>query len=234
MELSAEKRTILGKKVKTSRREGKLPAVLYGGDEPSIPLFLNKTDFEKIYSQAGEATVIDLMLDGKKQDILISDVQTDPLGKVIHADLRRVTAGEKITATVQIVAEGESPVVKSGEGILLVLLDEVEVEAYPRDLPPEIKIDVSGLTEIGQSIEVKDLPIDHEKVEILEQEPDAPIVKIDYPQEEEEEEEEEEEISEEEAIAAVEATGEKPEEEGEEPQSEQKQNEEEPQSEKEK
>ncbi len=230
MELSAKKRTVLGKKVKASRREGKLPAVLYGGDKPSVPLFLNKTVFEKIYSQAGESTVINLALSGKKQDILISDTQVDPLGKIIHADLRRVIAGEKITATVQIIVEGESTAVKSGEGILLILLDEVEVEAYPKDLPADIKIDISELTEVGQVVEVKDLPIDHEKVEVLEQEPDAPVVKIDYPQEEEEEEKEEAEISEEEAIAAVEAVEEKPEEEGDEPpQKEQKQKEEEPQ-----
>ncbi|MDP2735505.1 MAG: hypothetical protein Q8P12_04820, partial [bacterium] len=153
---------------------------------------------------------------GKTQDILISEVQRGPLGKIFHVDLKRVEAGTLMTATVPIEVVGESPIVKSGEGILLTLLDEVEVECYPRDLPSEIKVEISNLTEIGQGVEVKELPIDHEKVKVLEQEPEALVLKIDYPQEEEVEEEEVP-VSEEEAIAAIEATQEKPEgEEGEE------------------
>lgn len=215
MKLKAEKRKVLGKKVKSLRREGTLPAVLFGGEEPSIPLELNQMNFEKLYEEAGEATIIDLELGGKTQDVLISEVQRGPLGRVLHADLKRVEAGELMTATVPVEVVGESPIVKSGEGILLTLLDEVEVECYPKDLPSEIKVDVSGLTEIGQGVEVKDLPLDHEKVKVLEQEPEALVLKIDYPQEEEVEEEEAE-ISEEEAIAAIEAVGEKGPEEGEE------------------
>lgn len=224
MELSAEKRTVLGKKVKALRREGKLPAVLYGGGKPSVPLSMDKLKFEKIYSQAGESTVINLKVAGKKQDILISDVHLDPLGKTIHTDLRRVAADEKITATVQIVVEGESPPVKTGEGILLVLLLELEVEAYPRDLPPEIRIDISGLDEVGQGVDIKNLPIDQEKVKVLDHEPDELVLKIDYPQQEEEEEEVE--VSEEEAIAGVEATEERPE--GEEVEGESEESKEEP------
>jgi len=209
MELSAKKRTVLGKKVKTLRREGKLPAVLYGGEEPVVPLSMDKVEFEKIYSQTGESAVIDLEIAGKKQDILISDVQLDPLGKIIHVDLRRVIAGEKITAAVQIVVEGESPAVKTGEGVLLILLDEVEVEAYPRDLPPAIKVDISGLDEVGQGVEIKNLPIDQEKVKVLEHDPNELVLKVDYPQVESEEEKAE--VSEEEAISEVEATEERPE-----------------------
>lgn len=213
MKLTAKKRSITGKKVKALRRKGVLPVILFGGDDPSIPLEIDQTKFEGIYSQAGEATVIDLDLNGKKHDVLISEVQTDPLGEILHADLKRVIAGEKITAMVPILVEGEAALVKNGEGILLTLLDEIEIESFPKDLPSEIKVDISGLTEVGQGIEIKDLPIDHKKIEVLDHELNELILKIGHPQLEEEEEEEKEEapVSEEEAVAAVEATEEKPE-----------------------
>lgn len=209
MKLSAEKRKILGKKVKSLRKEDLLPAVLFGGDEKSQPLTLGRLEFEKVYQDAGESTLIDLNLDGKKEKVLISNVQYNPLGKLLHVDLQRVEAGEKLTATVAIKVEGESPVVKSGEGILLILLDEVEVECLPQDLLSEIKVDVSSLTEVGQGIEVKDLPINRDKIKILDHEPDELVLKIDYP---EMEEEEEVAIPEEEAVATIEAAKEKPEE----------------------
>lgn len=210
MELKAEKRKIQGKRVKRLRREEKIPAILYGGEGKSQPLTLKRPEFEKVYQEAGESTLIDLDVDGKKEKVLIADVQYDPLGKLLHADLQRVRAGEKLTATVAIEVEGESPVVKSGEGILLTLLDEVEVECLPRDLPSEIKVNISNLTEVGQGIEVKNLSIDTSKVKILDHEPDELVLKIDYP---EMEEEEEVAVPEEEAVAAVEAVEEKPEEE---------------------
>ena len=210
MELKAEKRKIRGKKVRGLRREGNIPAILFGGDKESQPLTLKRPEFEKVYQEAGESTLIDLNIGGKKEKVLIADIQRDPLGKLLHTDLQRVEAGEKLTATVAIEVTGESPTVKSGEGILLTLLDEVEVECLPQDLPPEIKVDISSLTEVGQGIEVKDLPIDRTKVKILDHEPDELVLKIGYP--EMEEEEEEVAVPEEEAVAAVEAAEERPEE----------------------
>ena len=105
---------------------------------------------------------------------------------------------------------GESPIVKSGEGMLLTLLDEVEVDALPQDLPPELKLDISGLTEIDQSLSVKDLSVDRSKVEIKQSAEDL-VVKVEHA-EMAEEEEEEEEVS----VEGVEVTTEKKEEEGEE------------------
>ena len=214
VKLEAKIRKTLGKKVKKLRRTGILPAVVFGGKDPSQPVELSQIKFENVYREAGEATIIDLEMGGKTQDVLISDVQVDPLGKIVHADLKRVAAGELITATVPIEVIGESPIVKSGEAILLTILDEVEVECYPRDLPSVIKVDVSGLTEIDQGVEISELPIDHEKVKIQGHELNEIVVKTDYPQEEEVEEVVP--VSEEEAIAGVEALEEKKLEEGEE------------------
>uniref|UniRef100_A0A831Z2K3 Large ribosomal subunit protein bL25 n=1 Tax=candidate division WWE3 bacterium TaxID=2053526 RepID=A0A831Z2K3_UNCKA len=208
MELKAEKRKILGKKVKVLRRGGVLPAILFGGKEGSIPLELNAGEFGRIYKEAGESTLLDLDWNGKKEKILIAEVQRDPLGKLLHADLRRVAAGEKITATVPVEVVGESIPVKAGEGVLLTLLNELEVECLPQDLPQKIAVDISGLTEIGTGIALRDLPIDPAKVAVVGHAPDELVVKVDFPQEEEVEEVP---VTEAEAVAGVEALAEKPE-----------------------
>ncbi|OGC38311.1 hypothetical protein A2155_01425 [candidate division WWE3 bacterium RBG_16_52_45] len=103
---------------------------------------------------------------------------------------------------------GESIPVRAGEGVLLTILNEVEVECLPQDLPQKITVDISKLTEVGTGIALKDLPIDMSKVTIVGHETDELVVKIDFPQEEEVEEVP---AAEAEAIAGVEATEEKPE-----------------------
>lgn len=214
MKLTAKKREILGKKVKKLREQGLLPAVVFGKDTESIPIALDQKEFEKVYEEAGESTLIDVEItngDGQRQALqlhktLISEVDLDPVSdEIIHANLQAVKLTEKITATIPLEIVGESPIIKSGEGMLLTLLDEVEVEALPQDLPSEITIDISGLTAIDQGIAVKDLPVDCTKVEI-QQEPEDLVVKIDHA--EMEEEKEEEEVS----VEKVEVTTAKPEE----------------------
>ena len=198
----------MGKKVRSLRRGGVLPAILFGGEEGATPIELDLNTFRRVYGEAGESTLLDLDLGGKKEKILITDVQHDPLGKLLHADLRRVAAGERITATVPVEVVGESIPVRAGEGVLLTILNEVEVECLPQDLPQKITVDISKLTEVGTGIALKDLPIDMSKVTIVGHETDELVVKIDFPQEEEVEEVP---AAEAEAIAGVEATEEKPE-----------------------
>jgi large subunit ribosomal protein L25 len=212
MELKAEKRAEKGKKPSLLRKEGVLPAVVYGGEKNAQPLAIKEIEFEKAYREGGEATIIDLVVNGHKEKVLIADVQHDPFGKVLHADLRRVEAGEKLTTTVAIEPTGSSPAVKEGEGILLTLLDEVEVECFPQDLPSEIKVDISTLKKVDDAIAIKDLPVDRKKVKILEHKATDLVLKISYAEMEEEEEEETTtptEEKEEEAVEAVEATKEK-------------------------
>ena len=211
MELKAEKRKILGKKVEKLRQQGLLPAVVFGKEAGSIPITLDHKEFLKVYEEAGESALVDVHLPkaDKPIKVLITEVDIHPVSdEILHANLHAVRLTEKATATIPIEITGESPIVKSGEGMLLTLLDEVEVEALPQDLPPEIKLDISGLTEIDQSLAVKDLPIDHTKVEIKQDAEDL-VVKVEHA-EMAEEEEAEEEVSIEEA---VEVTTEKKEEE---------------------
>jgi large subunit ribosomal protein L25 len=191
MQLTAKKREITGSKVKKLRRQGRIPAVVYSKKIGSIPISLDQKEFGKIYKEAGESTLIDLKIeDGETYKTLISEIQIDPVSdEIIHTNLHQIDLKEKLTAAVPIELFGESPVVKSGAGILLTLIDEIEVECLPTNLPSEIKVDISELTEVDQGIQVKDLPVDRSKVEIK-AEPEELVLKIEHPEMEEEEEKE--------------------------------------------
>ncbi len=164
-----------------------LPGVVFGKETKSVPVTVKKLDFERAYRKSGESTLIDLYVENEKvpRPILVSEIQFEPAtGQPIHVSFHQVVLKEKVSARVPIVVIGEALAVKNGLGVLLTLLDEVEVEAYPRDLPKEFVVDVNGLTEVGQGIEIKDLKVGP-KVEIK-AEPDELVVKIDYLAKEEE------------------------------------------------
>lgn len=160
MDLKVEKRDILGKKVDALRREGYLPAELYGHAMPNLHLSVNAKDFEKVYKVAGENTIVNVMVDGTSKPVLIYDVKRHPVsGDIESIDFYAVRMDEKIRATVPIVFIGKSEVVKAGLGVLVESMDEIEVEALPADIPHEITVDISGLIEVGDSIYVKDVAI---------------------------------------------------------------------------
>lgn len=192
MKLVAQKRAILGKKVKTLRQQEKLPGAVFGKETGSIPITLAREEFEKVFAEVGESTLVDVEIEGQKPlKVLISGVDVDPVSReILHANLQAVSLKDKISTQVPVEIVGEPPIVKSGQGILLTLLDEIEIACLPQDLPSEIKVDVSQLTKIGQSVTVGDLSLDRQKIEIKNKPKDL-VVKIDHPEMEEEKEEEE-------------------------------------------
>jgi large subunit ribosomal protein L25 len=211
MQIQAEKRTILGKKNKKIREERKIPAVVYGEGIESTSLTIEKLAFLKIYKEAGETSLIDLKFNDSDVKVLVKEIQVHPVTlEPIHVSFHKVdlTATIKANVPVEITGEEDCPVIKSGEGMLLTLFSEIEVEALPANLPSEFEIDVSHLAEIGAGVTVAELKYDKELVEIVDKEEDEMVVRIDYA-EMAEEEEEEEELTEEELIAGVEATEEK-------------------------
>lgn len=205
--LKAERRKILGKKVKKLRKKGLLPAVIFGRDLKSIPISLDTQAFRTIYAQAGESTLVDLSLDGKNpQKVLISDVTIDPISDdFLHANLHQIDLAEEITTEIPLHIVGQSPVVESGEGILLSLLSEIEITCLPQNLPSEINVDISGLEKIDDAIAVKELAVDLTKIKIN-ADPEELVLKIDYAQMEEEIEEK---VAEEELVSEVEVEKEK-------------------------
>ncbi len=187
--LNAEKRTVLGKKVKKLRKEGILPANVYGKDIKSTAVQVNYKDFEKVFKEAGETQLVYLILEKEEIPVLIHNVQKDPVRDVfLHADFMKVNLKEKVVASVPIVGVGESPAEKQGIGTVVFYINELEVEALHTDIPEKIDVDISGLSEVDQSIVVSDLKIDNTKLEIKAN-PDEIVVKVEPLEEEKEEEE---------------------------------------------
>jgi large subunit ribosomal protein L25 len=183
--LKAEKRTVTGRKVKNLRRDGLLPANIYGKNEASQSLQLNVKDFEKTYKQAGETGLVELSIGGDVKHVLISNIHVNPVtDQFLHVDFRQVSLKEKVVANVPVEIVGEAQAEKDGIGTLVVQLNEVEVEALPLDLPESFNVDVSTLVEVDQAIYVKDLKYDKAKVEIKD-DLEAIVAKIEPPQKEE-------------------------------------------------
>ena len=162
IELKTQKSEVLGKKVKNLRREGLIPAVLYGHKTDAVPLQVEERELNRILIQAGGHRLIALKIgrSRKRQMALARDVQWDVIsGKPIHVDFYAVIMTEKVTIEVPLVFVGEAPAVAQAGAILLQGLDEVEIECLPGDLVEAIEVDVSELVEMDQTIYVKDLQV---------------------------------------------------------------------------
>lgn len=183
--LKAHKREIFGRKIKSLRREGFLPANLYGKKIASLAIQLPVKDFLAIYEKAGETGLVDLTINGKVSPVLISNVQLNPVTDFpLHVDFRAVDLKEKIQAAVPVELTGGAPAEKTGVGILVQQLNEVEVEALPTDLPEKLIADVSKLENVDEVVLVKDLLVDKEKVSVVTDENQI-IAKIEPPAKEE-------------------------------------------------
>lgn len=175
--LKAAKRTITGRKIKNLRRQGILPANIYGKKLKSQVVQLNEKDFSTVFAKTGETGLVELLVGEEKHPVLIHNVQYHPVtGAPLHADFLQVDLKEKVTAKVAVVLIGEAPVVKDKTGVLLTILSEIEVEALPADLPDKLEVDISNLSTIDQSIKVEQLKIS-DKVKVL-TDPNLEIVKV--------------------------------------------------------
>jgi len=198
LEINAETRKILRKKVKNLRDKGSIPAVLYGAKVKSTPLKISYNSFKKLYKEAGESTIIKLKIKNYSNDkqsdsnskeevknVLIYDVEKNPVsGKFTHVDFYAVRMDKTITTEVPLVFKGESPAVEVDDGVLVKNIVEVEIEALPINLPHEIEVDISSLKSFDDAIHIKDLSIG-EGVKIL-AEPDEVVASVVPPRSEEE------------------------------------------------
>jgi large subunit ribosomal protein L25 len=160
-------RAVTGKRVSRLRREGVLPGVVFGLHKDSTPVQTDMKEFERGYRRWGNTTLLALDgLPGGEQPALIHDVTRSTLnGQLLHVDFLRVSLTEKVHAEVPVHFVGESPAVKGG-GVLVHAKSEINVEAFPQDIPHAIEVDLSKLLEIDDSIYVRDLKVDTSKVEI--------------------------------------------------------------------
>lgn len=193
--LSAEVRNVLGKQVKALRREGGLPAVLYGHNFDPVSITLNAKEASRILAGVTSSQLLTLEIGGKKHSALVREKQRHPVrGNLIHIDFLAVSMTEKLRAMVVIDTAGEAPAVQDFDGLVVSGVEQVEVECLPGDLPERITVDLSSLKEIGDAIYVRDVKLSS-AVEIL-TDPDEMIVLVTAPSVEEEEEGVEEEVEE--------------------------------------
>ena len=165
--IQAEKRSVVGKQVKALRRDGQLPAVIYGHRIDPISIVLDARSSSRILAKASSSTLVTIELEGKQYPTLVREKQLDFIrNSLIHVDFLAVSMTEKLTASVAVHIEGEAPAVREFGAILVTGLTELEVECLPTDLPERFTVDVSSLAEISSGIYVKDV-IAPENVEIL-------------------------------------------------------------------
>ena len=186
MKLSVKKRDVFGKKVKNLRAQGLVPAVIYGKHVQAESISCVKNDLLKVYRTAWYSTPIELTGD-VDQLVLINSLQLDPVSdEIISADFLAVSRTEKVSAKIPVVTFWESQLEKLNEGKIMQIRDEVEVEAFPQDLPSKFEIDISVLQTVNDVFFIKDLKVS-DKVTILD-DPELPILTVSVLSDEPEEE----------------------------------------------
>lgn len=157
MELQVQKREQVGKSA-ALRKAGLIPLELYGKGVENLHLTAQAKEFKKVLKEAGENTIVNAILNNKKYPVIIHDVVRDGMtGDILNVDLYQVRMDEKIKLMVPLEFIGVSPAIKEKNGLLVKSLHEIEVEALPMDVPHIVQIDISKISEIGQSLYVKDL-----------------------------------------------------------------------------
>ena len=167
--IDAKIRELKGRKTEELRREGMIPAVLYGPGIENKDLTVTGKEFANLFRQAGKSSLVGLRVENEAKNfmVLINDLSVDPVsGKTIHIDFYQPDLKKEIEADVPLVFVGESPAVKDLGGTLIKNFDEIAVKALPADLPREIKVDISVLKNFDDAIAVKDLTVAG-KVELL-------------------------------------------------------------------
>ncbi|GBD09920.1 General stress protein CTC [Candidatus Thermoflexus japonica] len=159
--LSAKPRTVTGKRVKALRRQGWIPAVLYGRHIQPMAIQVEGKELQRVLAQArGGTRLITLHVDGQTHLALIREVQREPIRReILHVDFQAVEMTEKIRVEVPVVFVGASPAVERGEGILVHGLTHVEIECLPKDLIEAITVDLSRLDRVDAAIHVRDLQV---------------------------------------------------------------------------
>jgi len=161
IDLSARPRTVLGKKVKRLRREGIVPANIYGHNVTSTAIEAPQLELRRVIRSAGHTGLVRINLDGERapRTTVIRSIQRKfTTGDVIHVDFQEVSLTEKMTVRVPVMLIGTAPVSDLG-GLVVQVLDNVEVECLPGDIPSHFEADISGMIEMTSQVQARDLPL---------------------------------------------------------------------------
>lgn len=181
--IKTDKRQKIGK-LESLRKEGFMPAVFYGHKKESTPIQIKKTDFIKAWKNAGESTVIKLDTPDGELETLIHAVDLDPItNEPRHADFYIFEKGHKVEIAVPLEFVGVSPAVKDLGGVLMKILHEIKVSAEPSNLPHQIEVDISPITELEGQILAKEIVLP--KGVELKENPEEVVVTVATPKAEE-------------------------------------------------
>jgi len=179
--LKAKLRKQVGRKVKLLRKEGILPANIYGKKIKSESIQIDLKEFLDVYKKVGDTKLFYI----NERPVLVANIQKNPVSDaLLHIDFHQVDLKEKVEAKVPVELTGESPAEKQSIGTVVQYLNEIEVEALPTDLPDKFEIDISKLIEVDQMVHVKDLMFDKSKIEVK-TDLEEILVKVEPPQKEE-------------------------------------------------
>ncbi len=180
-ELKVAPRKLVGKATKQLRRQGLIPANIYGHKEDSVPIQVDAHEFEVLHRQHELRNILSLKLpDTGAQTVLVRHVQHSPVsGQILHIDFSRVSMGERIEAKLPLNFVGEAPGVKIEGGVLLHLVEALAVSCRASDIVEAIDVDISSLKNINDVLLARDikLPNGYE----LSISPDEPVAKVDPP-----------------------------------------------------
>ncbi|OGO50765.1 MAG: hypothetical protein A2148_03465 [Chloroflexi bacterium RBG_16_68_14] len=182
IQLSVDQRTVTGKKVKALRRQGIIPAHLYGHGTESLALQTEKQTITTLLRKAGRNAIIDLQIngEGEPRPVVLRGVQRDPVtDELMHIDFFQISLTEMLRADVPLVLIGNAPAVAAYSGVLLQTLNHLAVQALPTDVPEQIEVDVSDLDTLDAALFVRDLTIPS-NVEVL-ADPDQLVAKVEPP-----------------------------------------------------
>lgn len=158
--LKATRRSVTGKQVRALRRQGLLPAVIYGRHLQPINIALDAHQANQIFPHLSASHLIAVDVEGERHMALVREKQHHPVTeRLLHVDFQAVSMTEKLRTTVPLEFVGEAPAAKNYGGVVLPSKEEVEVECLPKDLPPLIEVNLEGLAEIGEALYVRDLAL---------------------------------------------------------------------------
>jgi large subunit ribosomal protein L25 len=179
LDLAVDSRAVLGKQTKRLRRAGTVPGVVFGKSTASIAVQVDAKQLEAIYRAAGRTTIFQLTVEGAgTKSAMIKSVQRHPVtGRAVHVDFFVPDLKAEMQVDVPLVFGGDAPAIEDLGGTLFTSLDRIKVRALPADLPHEIAVDLSPLVDYDAVIHVRDLAIDTQRVQVL-NDPEELVAKV--------------------------------------------------------
>lgn len=175
--LTAQRREVMGRHLGQLRRQGIVPANIFGRGRPSVAIQINGHDLKRLLAAHGGSKLIQLQVDGARETAIVRHIGRDPrTGQIEHVDFMHIEMTEKMRARVPLRLVGEAPAVRQLDGVLLHLLDALEVECLPQELPEALELDISGMDSLDAGLHARDIILP--KGVSLMTDPDEVLVKM--------------------------------------------------------